>query len=97
MNAAPGNAAGGCVVPARYWKVLVILPWGGNDLARINTGTRVIAVDMPNTQTEIVLDWHQYRTSVVAIEASTGLNLFGRIPTTVQNNLEGGVDSRPTE
>jgi hypothetical protein len=34
---------------------------------------------------------------VDAIEASTGLNILSRIPATVQNDLEGGVDSGPTQ
>ena len=39
----------------------------------------------------------QYRTTVNAILAATGLKLSDRIPTDVQNDLEGGVDSGPTE
>lgn len=85
-------AGGSIVVPARYWKVLVILPWGGNDLARITTSTRVIAVDMPNTQTANALDWYQYRTSVDAIEDSTGLDLLNLLPANLQSLLEVGVD-----
>jgi len=43
------------------------------------------------------LPWGLYRTSVDAIEASAGLNLFDRIPTALQNELEGVVDGGPTE
>ncbi|MBL7983181.1 MAG: DNA/RNA non-specific endonuclease [Flavobacteriales bacterium] len=91
-------ANGAITVPARYWKVLLIMPNDdAPDIPRITSDTRVIAVDIPNTQAASALPWGQYRTSVDAIEASTGLNLFSRIPTTVQNDLEGGVDSGPTE
>jgi len=34
---------------------------------------------------------------VDAIEASTGLNRFDRIPAELQNELEGGVDNGPTQ
>jgi len=54
-------------------------------------------VDIPNTQAASALPWGQYRTSVDAIEASAGLNLFDRIPAGIQNDLEGGVDNGPTE
>ena len=35
--------------------------------------------------------------SVNAIEASAGLDLLNRLPLAVQEELEGGVDSGPTE
>lgn len=51
-----------------------------DDIPRITADTRVIAVDIPNTQAASALPWGSYRTTVDAIEASAGLNLFGRIP-----------------
>jgi endonuclease G len=91
-------ANGSITVPARYWKVMLVLPNDdAPDIPRITSDTRVIAVDIPNTQAASALPWGQYRTSVDAIEAATGLNFFTRIPTTVQNDLEGGVDSGPTQ
>jgi len=57
----------------------------------------VIAVDIPNTQAASALPWGNYRVSVSAIEASTGLNLFDQIPAALQNELEAGVDNGPTE
>ncbi len=62
-------SGGNIAVPARYWKVLVVLPFGEDDLTRINSATRVIAVDMPNTQSANALEWYDYRASVDAIEA----------------------------
>jgi hypothetical protein len=35
-------------VPARCWKVVVILPTGADDATRVSTSTRVIAIDTPN-------------------------------------------------
>jgi hypothetical protein len=52
-----------------------------------------IAVDIPNTQAASALPWGDYRTSVDAIEAATGLDLLNRIPAAVQAELEAGVDS----
>jgi DNA/RNA endonuclease G (NUC1) len=38
--------------------------------------------------------WGDYRTSVDAIEAATGLDLLNRIPAAVQAELEAGVKRR---
>jgi len=90
-------ANGAITVPARYWKVLLILPEGEDDLNRITPDTRVIAVDIPNTQAASALPWGDYRTSVNAIEASTGFDLLNLVAATVQEELEAVVDSGPTE
>lgn len=90
-------AGGGITVPSRYWKVLVVLPEGDDDLQRVATDARLIAVDMPNTQTVDDLPWHAYRTSVDAIEASTGLDLLSLVPPAVQDLIEAQVDNGPTE
>jgi endonuclease G, mitochondrial len=47
---------GRVTVPAQIWKVLVVLPEGQDDLNRITAGTRVIAVNTPNSQT-VRADW----------------------------------------
>lgn len=86
-------AGGSITVPARCWKVMVVIPEGGNDLQRITTdGARVIAVDIPNTQSAVNLDWYDYRVSVDAIEASTGLDLLDLLPADVQEVLEEDAD-----
>ena len=86
-------AGGNIAVPARYWKVLVVLPFGEDDLTRINSATRVIAVDMPTTHRANALDWYDYRTSVDAIEDSTGLDVLNALGTDLQGLLEVGVDA----
>ncbi len=90
-------AGGKIAVPARCWKVIVVLPIGSSDPSRIAAGTRVIAVDMPNNQTLSALPWSSYRTSVDAIEAATGYNLLSVLPTTVQSAIESVVDNGPTQ
>lgn len=84
-------------VPARVWKVAVILPVGSNDLSRISSSTRVIAVDMPNTQTVNSQPWGFYRTTVDAIETATGMNIMSNVPTSIQTVIEAAVDNGPTQ
>ncbi|TKK69344.1 DNA/RNA non-specific endonuclease [Ilyomonas limi] len=73
-------------VPARIWKVVVIIPNGNNDLSRIDNNTRVIAVDTPNDNS-IAPDWMQYITTVAAIEKATGVDLLSALPDNIENVL----------
>lgn len=86
-------ADGKVVVPNRVWKVLLVLTNGGDDLNRITTSTRVIAVDMPNTEAAATKKWHEYRVSVRDVEAKTGFDFFSKLPTAVQNTIESRVDN----
>jgi len=86
-------ANGNITVPERYWKVMLILPVGEDDLQRITSDTRIIAVDMPNTQQANAQPWYDYRTSVDEIEAVTGLDFFSGLPVALQASLEAGVDA----
>lgn len=88
-------ASGHVQVPSNCWKVLVVLPTGSNDVARITTSTRVIAVNTPNNNS-LSASWGSYRTSVDAIEAATGLDLLSAVTSSVQNALEAKVDTGPT-
>ena len=87
---------GRVTVPARTWKALIVLPQGSNDLTRVTTSTRVIAVDMPNSNS-IGTSWGSYRTSVDAIESATGYNLYSNLSATLQSTLESRVDNGPTQ
>ncbi|RSK49644.1 DNA/RNA non-specific endonuclease [Hymenobacter rigui] len=82
-------------VPKRIWKVLVVLPQGTNDISRVNASTRIIAIDTPNDN-GMTTNWGQYRTTVDAIEAATGLDLLSALPTSVQQVVEAQVDNGPT-
>ena len=86
---------GRVTVPARIWKVLVVLPEGEGDLERISSSTRVIAVDTPNSEA-VRPDWGAYRTTVDAIEQATGHDLLSALPARIQQELEGRVDTGPT-
>jgi DNA/RNA endonuclease G (NUC1) len=80
-------------VPASTWKVALVLPKAdGDDVSRVTAATRVIAVVMPNTQGIRNNDWHQYLTTVDAVEQLTGYDFFSNVPTAVQNSIEAGVD-----
>ncbi len=91
-----GRIAGGRVnIPAACWKVIVVLPRGNNDLRRINVGTRVIAVAMPNKDTDEVAQaaWSQYLVSPARIEHATHLRFFSTLPPPVRQALENKLDS----
>lgn len=81
---------GQVTVPSRIWKVLVVLPEGNNDLSRITTDTRVIAVNTPNTNS-VRSDWTTYLTTVDAIEKATGYDLLYEVPAEIQEVLESRV------
>nr|WP_262489972.1 DNA/RNA non-specific endonuclease [Hymenobacter sp. AT01-02] len=85
---------GRVTVPARCWKVVVILPVGDNDASRVTTSTRVIAIDTPN-DTSLGTNWGQYRTTVDAIEAATGYDVLSAVPAAVQQVLESRIDEGP--
>jgi endonuclease G, mitochondrial len=87
---------GRVTVPARIWRVMVILPEGEGGLDRITPDTRVIAVDLPNDNTVKNSDWGTYRTSVDAIEQATGYDLLSQVPKKIQEVIEAWVDDGPT-
>lgn len=87
---------GRVTVPARIWRVMVILPEGDNDVKRITTSTRVIAVDMPNNNAVAATNWGTYRTSVDALEQATGLDLLSKVPKKIQQVIEARIDEGPT-
>ena len=73
-------------VPAHIWKVVVIIPDGNNDLSRINSNTRVIAIDTPNDN-NLSSNWEDYLTTVSAIERTTGMDLLSALPDNVESSL----------
>lgn len=85
-------ASGKITVPAHFWKIIVVLPIGTNDISRISPSTRIIAVDMPNQQTVNAHNWDYYRTTVDAIEGNTGYDFLSNVPTNIQAVIESRVD-----
>lgn len=84
---------GRVTVPAMIWKVIVVIPHGNNDLARVGNSTRVIAVNTPNINTTNS-NWKNYRTNVDAIEEATGYDLLSKLPENIQQVLEAKTDSQ---
>ena len=82
-------------VPAKVWKVIMVLPAGTNDLSRVTTSTRCIAVIMNNDQGPFS-GWGTYRVSVDSVEALTGLDFFSNVSPSIQSVIESVVDSGPT-
>ena len=73
---------GHVTVPSNVWKVIVVISNGNNDPSHISISTRVIAVNTPNINS-IGTDWKSYRTSVDAIEATTGYDLLSYVPANI--------------
>lgn len=89
-------AGGRITIPERIWKVILVLPNGADDISRVTTDTRIIAVDTPNSNT-INSTWGSYRTSVDSIEAATGYDFFSNLPVSIQKVLEANIDKGPTQ
>jgi endonuclease G, mitochondrial len=87
-------AGGHVTVPAKCWKVAVIVDGdsGPDDLAKIGPRTRVIGVVMPNEES-VGYGWAKYRTSVREIETLTGYTFFDRIPHDIADALKTKVDN----
>lgn len=83
---------GKVTVPARIWKVVVVIPDGDNDLERLSSDdVTVVAIDTPNNNNTIDNSWRKYITSVKAIEDSTGYHLLSNLPKKVQLALKSKV------
>src|SRR5262249_20673608 len=89
-------AAGKVNVPKTFWKVMVILPEGNNDLSRIKSNTRAIAICMPNKQGVRNVDWHTFVTTIRNVETATHFNFLSEVPVATQNAIETRRDSSAT-
>lgn len=88
---------GNVTVPAKIWKVVVILPKGTNDLSRINSATTVLTVNMPNDNRLYTSSgtsaWRNYLTTVNSLENEVNsygipLNLFQSVADSVRPALK---------
>jgi endonuclease G len=89
-------ASGKVTVPAKTWKVIMVLPAGTNDVSRVTTSTRCIAVIMNNDNGPFN-SWGTYRVSVDYIESLTGFDFFSNVSPSIQAAIESVVDSGPTQ
>jgi endonuclease G len=81
-------------VPARTWKVIVVLDNPGSGAGGVTTLTRVIVVDIPNTQGVRTALWQNYRISVDTLEQRTGYNFLSAVSSTTQSVIEARVDNQ---
>jgi len=81
-------AEGEVNVPKTFWKVMVILPRGTNDLSRINDSTRPIAVCMPNEQGIRRTDWRTFVTTIRNVEAATRYDFLSEVSSSIQDVIE---------
>jgi len=81
-------------VPAKNWKVIVVLDRPGLGMQGINANTRTIAVMMPNDASVKGRGWKSFRVSVARVERETGLNFLSNVPLQVQQVIESKVDSQ---
>ncbi len=88
-------ARGKVVVPARTWKVIIVLERPGEGVSGVNSNTRTIAVDMPN-ENGISQDWQQFKTSIDKLEADTGYDFLSAVPSDIQSAIESRVDGEIT-
>lgn len=87
-------ANGKVTVPNRTWKIIVVLPVGDNDVDRISKNTRVIAVNMPNSQSiGLNTPWRNFRVNVKQIERLTGYNFFTNVRPQIRRILKHKIDT----
>ena len=93
-NGAATTVAGGQVtVPAYTWKVILVMPKGEDDVSRVTTETRTIAIIMPNVQGIRSNRWQQYLVTVDDVEALTGFDFFSNVPVEIQAVIESRLDA----
>lgn len=80
-------AGGKVTVPARYFKIILILPNGSDDINRINENTTVLAVDVPNEQAVSVKNWDDYITTAATVEQASSLIFWTKLPDVVRTKL----------
>jgi len=86
-------ANGHVAVPTQTWKAIIVMTNGSNDVSRVTTSTRTIAVVVPNSGT-IGPDWRSYRVSVDQVEGMTGFDFFSNVPAAIQAVIEARVDNQ---
>lgn len=85
-------AGGKLTVPATLWKILLVVPTSASNTFELSPNTRVIAVNIPNTQSAADKPWRAYLTTIDALESLTGYDFLSNVPTEVQRILEAQTD-----
>lgn len=87
-------AQGKISVPKMFWKVMIIIPNGKDDLHRIDGTARAIAVCMPNSQKVLGVNWRNFITAIDNVEAATSFDFFSNLPDRVQTAIESQRDAQ---
>jgi endonuclease G len=78
---------GKVTVPAKCWKVVLVVPAGTADPGRLTAaGVRAFAAVMPNGQ-GLDRDWRKHAVKVADVEALTGYAFFDRLPADLAKDL----------
>lgn len=86
-------AQGRVTVPEYTWKVVIVLPNGDNDVARVTKATRTIGIIVPNFgPLDINAPWRNFRVSVDQVERLTGYDFFNVLPKLTQETIERRKD-----
>ncbi len=80
-------------IPAKTWKVIVVLDKPGLGLKGITANTRTIAIEMPNDQGIRAKTWKTFRVSVKQVEKDTGFHFLSNVSPNIQNAIESKVDT----
>ncbi len=81
-------AGGKVTVPAKNWKVVLVLDRPGCGLSGVTSRTQTIAVWMPNNASVNNTDWRRYIVTVDDVESKIGYDFFSNVPATIQKVVE---------
>src|SRR5262249_30181204 len=91
-GAASVIANGNVNVPEKTWKVALVLPVGDDDVNRVSTSTRTIAVIMPNTQGIRNDAWQRYLATVDQVEALSGYTFYSNVSASIRDVIDARLD-----
>eukprot|EP01036_Dinobryon_divergens_P031879 gene31879-41365_t len=84
-------------VPTHNWKIAILVPAGsGSPITKINanpSGTRVIALRVPNIAGIRTTPWTTYITTASSLQGSTGLSFFTALNSTARTTLLNDLDN----
>ena len=84
-------------VPTYNWKIAILVPAGsGSPITKINanpSGTRVIALRVPNVAGIRSTPWTTYLTTASSLQGSTGLSFFTSLNSTARTTLLADKDT----
>jgi endonuclease G, mitochondrial len=88
VGSATAISANKIIVPAAFWKIVVVTNRPGQGLDSITKKTRVIAVLIPNQQGIKEDRWQKFSTTVRDLEQRTGYDFLSNLPQDVKDSLE---------